>query len=285
MVRKRAYSSSVNRTMTHFFAGSALGGLPGFPCLLREIRSSIVSIFAWRRRSPSVLNVDRYPADYNAIILSFWLSGERGSDLGLFHKAKLPRGIIGCMKVRDANHCHTDANHCHGQNITGYWGWNIHGLSVKDIPRGKVSFRVVYVSTITQKNKFDKWCATFFPSTDSNCLVIFGCAYKQVSQRIFCTKEWSLTAANHGNNWQNFYGIERGRRPLGRLIPLFYVAYVYEERVVSQPRFEMEQATECSSYLVITVRKPVWFSSENRNIISPPFVGAVFESLLLFFCP
>lgn len=55
----------------------------------------------------------------------------------------------------------------------------------------------------------------------------------------------------------NFYGIERVRRPLWRLIPLSYIAYVYEERVVSQPRFEMEQAIECSSYLVITVRKPV----------------------------
>lgn len=137
MVRKRAYSSSVNRTMTHFFAGSALRGLPGFLCLSGVIRSSIAFNFAWRRQSPSVLNVDRYPADDNAIILSFWLSGERGSDLGLFHKAKLPRGIIGCIRVRDANHCHTDANHCHGQNIAGSWGWNIHGLSVKDMPKRK----------------------------------------------------------------------------------------------------------------------------------------------------
>lgn len=155
---------------------------------------------------------------------------------------------------------------------------------LKTFPRGKVSFRVVYVSTITQKNKFDKWCATFFPSTDSNCLVIFGCAHKQVFQGILCTKEWSLTAAKHGNNWQNFYGIERVRRPLWRLIPLSYIAYVYEERVVLRPRFEMEQATECSLYFAITVRKSVRFSSENRNRISP-FIGADFESLLLFFCP
>lgn len=109
------------------------------------------------------------------------------------------------------------------------------------------------------KNKLDKWCATFFSSTDSNCLVIFGWAHKQVFQRNFCTKEWSLIAANHGNNWQNFYGIERRRRPLWWLIPLSYVAYVYEERVVSRSRFEIEQAIRCSSYLVITVRKPVWF--------------------------
>ena len=75
MVRKRAYSSSVNRTMTHFFAGSALRGLPGFPCLLREIRSSIAFNFAWRRRSPSVLNVDRYPAGYNDLVLPVCLCG------------------------------------------------------------------------------------------------------------------------------------------------------------------------------------------------------------------
>ena len=31
MVKKRAYSSSVNRTMRQFFAGSVLGGLPPFP--------------------------------------------------------------------------------------------------------------------------------------------------------------------------------------------------------------------------------------------------------------
>lgn len=109
------------------------------------------------------------------------------------------------------------------------------------------------------KNKLDKWCATYFSSTDSNFLVILGCADKQVFQRIFCTKEWSLTAANHGNNWQSFYGIERRRRPLWWLIPLSYVAYVYEERVVLRPRFEMKQAIECSSYLVITVRKTVCF--------------------------
>ena len=58
----------------------------------------------------------------------------------MFHKAKLPRGIIGCIRVRDTNHCHTDANHCHGQNIAGSWGRNIHGLSVKDIPERKSFF-------------------------------------------------------------------------------------------------------------------------------------------------
>ena len=26
---------------------------------------------------------------------------------------KLPRRIIGCISVTDANHCHSDANHCH----------------------------------------------------------------------------------------------------------------------------------------------------------------------------
>ena len=149
MVRKRAYSSSVNRTMTHFFAGSALRGLPGFPCLLREIRSSIAFNFAWRRRSSSVFNVDRYPADDNAIILSFRLSGGRGSDLGLFHKAKLPRGIIGCIRVRDANHCHTDANHCHGQNMAGSLGWNVYGLSVKDN-----SERLSFLCPIWPQNNF-----------------------------------------------------------------------------------------------------------------------------------
>lgn len=259
MVRKRAYSSSVNRTMTHLFAGSALRGLPGFLCLSGVIRSSIAFNFAWRRRSSSVLNVDRYPAGYNAIILSFWLSGGRGSDLDLFHKAKLPRGIIGCIRVRDANHCHTDANHCHGQNIAGSWGWNVYELSVEDMPERKSFFLGSLCLCNYSKNKLDKWCATYFSSTDSNCLVIFGCAHKQVFQRIFCTKEWSLTAANHGNNWQDFYGIERVRRPLWRLIPLSYVAYVYEERVASRRRFEMEQASESSSYLVITVRKPVCF--------------------------
>ncbi len=200
MVRKRAYSSSVNRTMTHFFAGSALGGLPGFPCLLREIRSSIVSIFAWRRRSPSVFNVDRYPAGYNDLFLPFSLCGGRESDLGLFHKAKLPRGIIGCIRARDANHCHTDANHCHGQNTAGSWGRNIHGLSVKGMPERKSFFLGSPCLCNYSKNKLDKWCATYFSSTDSNCLVIFGCAHKQVFQGILCTKEWSLTAANHGNN-------------------------------------------------------------------------------------
>lgn len=123
-----------------------------FPCRIGFARPARFSLFAarnkvfhsihfaWRRRSPSVLNVDRYPADDNAIILSFWLSGGRGSDLGLFHKAKLPRGIIGCIRVHDANHCHTDANHCHGQNIAGSRGWNIHGLSVEDMPERKSFF-------------------------------------------------------------------------------------------------------------------------------------------------
>ena len=200
MVRKRAYSSSVNRTMTHFFAGSALRGLPGFLCLSGVIRSSIAFNFAWRRRSSSVFNVDRYPAGYNDLVLPFSLCGGRGSDLGLFHKAKLPRGIIGCIRVRDANHCHTDANHCHGQNTAGSWGWNVFELSVEGMPERKSfllgSLRLCNYS----KNKLDKWCATFFSSTDSNGLVIFGCTHKQVFQRILCTKEWSLTAANHGNN-------------------------------------------------------------------------------------
>lgn len=101
---------------------------------------------------------------------------------------------------------------------------------------------------------------------------------------VFLHKRMILNCPNHGNNWQSFYGIERGRRPLRWLIPLSYVAYVYEERVASRPRFEMEQAIECSSYFAITVRKSVWFSSENRNRISP-FVGADFQRLLLFFCP
>lgn len=192
MDRKWAYSSSVNRTMTHFFAGSALRGLPGFPCLLREIRSSIVSIFAWRRRSSSVFNVDRYPAGYNDLFLPFCLRrGGRGSDLGLFHKAKLPRGIIDCIRVRDANHCHTDANHCHGQNIAGSWGWNVYELSVEDMPERKSSLLGSLRLCNYSKNKLDKWCATYFSSTDSNCLVIFGRAHKQVFQRILCTKEWS----------------------------------------------------------------------------------------------
>ena len=132
MVRKRAYSSSVNRTMTHFFAGSALRGLPGFPCLLREIRSSIVSLFAWRRRSPSVFNVDRYPADYNDLFCPPVCSEGKDSDSVMFHMTKLPRGTIGCIRVRDANHCH-------GQNIAGSWGWNVYGLSVKDTPE-RLSF-------------------------------------------------------------------------------------------------------------------------------------------------
>lgn len=140
MVRKQAYSSSVNRTMTHFFAGSALRGLPGFLCLSGVIRSSIAFNFAWRRRSSFVFNVDRYPAGYNDLFLPFSLCGGRGSDLGLFHKAKLPRGIIGCIRVRDANHCHTDANHCHGQNIAGSWGWNVYELSVEDMPERKSFF-------------------------------------------------------------------------------------------------------------------------------------------------
>ena len=118
----------------------------------------------------------------------------------LFHKAKLPRGIIGCIRVRDANHCHTEANHCHGQNTAGSRGRNIHGLRVKDMPERKSFLLGSLCLCNYSKNKLDKWCATFFPSTDSNCLVIFGCAHKQFFQRNFCTKEWSLTAANHGNN-------------------------------------------------------------------------------------
>ena len=104
------------------------------------------------------------------------------------------------MKVRDANHCHTDANHCHGQNMAGSLGWNVYGLSAEDMPERKSFLLGSLCLCNYSKNKLDKWCATFFSSTDSNGLVIFGCAHKQVFQRIFCTKEWSLTAANHGNN-------------------------------------------------------------------------------------
>ena len=94
MARKRAYSSSVNRTMTHFFAGSALRGLPGFPCLLRKIRSSIAFNFAWRRRSPSLLNVDRYPAGYNDLFLPFCLCGG----------GRIRSGHVSQGKVTERNH-------------------------------------------------------------------------------------------------------------------------------------------------------------------------------------
>lgn len=94
MVRKRAYSSSVNRTMMHFFAGSALRGLPGFPCLLREIRSSIAFNFAWRRRSSSVFNVDRYPAGYNDLFLPFSLCGG----------GRIRSGHVSQGKVTERNH-------------------------------------------------------------------------------------------------------------------------------------------------------------------------------------
>ena len=93
--------------------------------------------------------------------------------------------------LTDANLCHTDANHCHGQNIAGSWGWNIHGSSVKDLPERKSFLLGSPCLCNYSKNKLDKWCATFFSSTDSNCLVIFGRAHKQVFQRILCTKEWS----------------------------------------------------------------------------------------------
>ena len=172
----------------HFFAGSALRGLPGFPCLLREIRSSIAFNFAWRRRSPSVLNVDRFPAGYNAIVLSFWLSGGRGSDLGLFHKAKLPRGIIGCIRVRDANHCHTDANHCHGQNIAGSWGWNVTDWVLKTCPRGKVSFRVVYVSAITLKINSINGVQPSFPPLTAIVWSYLGGPISRFSSAIFAQK-------------------------------------------------------------------------------------------------
>lgn len=188
MVRKRAYSSSVNRTVTHFFAGSALRGLPGFPCLLREIRSSIVSIFAWRRRSPSVLNVDRYPAGYNDLVLPFCLCEGEGFGPVMFHKAKLPRGIIGCIRVRDANHCHTDANHCHGQNIAGSRGWNIHGLSVEDMPERKSFFLGSLCLCNYSKNKLDKWCATYFSSTDSNGWSYLGVPISRFSSVFFAQK-------------------------------------------------------------------------------------------------
>lgn len=188
MVRKRAYSSSVNRTMTHFFAGSALRGLPGFPCLLREIRSSIVSIFAWRRRSPSVFNVDRYPAGYNDLVLPFCLCGGEGFGPVMFHKAKLPRGIIGCIRVRDANHCHTDANHCHGQNIAGSWGWNVYELSVEDMPERKSFFLGSLCLCNYSKNKLDKWSATYFSSTDSNGWSYLGVPISRFSSVFFAQK-------------------------------------------------------------------------------------------------
>ena len=149
MVRKRAYSSSVNRTMTHLFAGSALRGLPGFLCLSGVIRSSIAFNFAWRRRSSSVFNVDRFQ---QAIMICFCpsvCSKGKDPDPVMFHMAKLPREIIGCMKVRDANHCHTDANHCHGQNMAGSLGWNVYGLSVKDN-----SERLSFLCPIWPQNNF-----------------------------------------------------------------------------------------------------------------------------------
>lgn len=108
----------------------------------------------------------------------------------MFHKAKLPRGIIGCIRVRDTNHCHTDANHCHGQNIAGSWGWNVYELSVEDMPERKSFLLGSLCLCNYSKNKLDKWSATLFSSTDSNYLVIFGYAHKQVFQHILCTKEW-----------------------------------------------------------------------------------------------
>ena len=53
------------------------------------------------------------------------------------------------MKVRDANHCHTDANHCHGQNMAGSLGWNVYGLSVKDN-----SERLSFLCPIWPQNNF-----------------------------------------------------------------------------------------------------------------------------------
>ena len=166
MVRKRAYSSSVNRTMRQFFAGSTLGGLPPFPrfggdffCsitsnLARRVSETLRRLKIWFRHTGCPVKSDDFGGTFLPLAGKLFCVTENisrngkhsllspetynvpGTQKRVEHSApfplvrrpakrgehrvpsmlpgtKLPRRIIGCISVTDANHCHSDANHCH----------------------------------------------------------------------------------------------------------------------------------------------------------------------------